>query len=66
MEPLHVVTMISNPVRYASRYALYREFRAHLRRDWQGLWQLADDAWRLRDDIRGYFRARNEDSIDLE
>ncbi len=39
---------------------------AHLRRDWQGLWQLADDAWKLRDDIRGYFRARNEDSIDLE
>ncbi len=38
----------------------------HLHRDWQGLWQLADGFPRLRDEIRAYFRARNEDSIDLE
>lgn len=38
----------------------------HLSRDWQGLWQLADGFPRLRDEIRGYFRARHEDSIDLD
>jgi hypothetical protein len=36
-----------------------------LRRDWQGLYQLTDRDPGLRDDIRAYFRARNEDSIDL-
>ncbi len=29
--------------------------------DWQGVWQLAGNKPRLRDDIRKYFRARNED-----
>lgn len=37
-----------------------------LKRDWQGIWQLTDRNPKLRDDIRSYFRARNEDSIDLE
>lgn len=41
-----------------------------LKRDWQGLYQLADHgdlrSMKLRDDIRRYFRSRNEDSIDLE
>lgn len=39
-----------------------------LKRDVSGLWQLTTDCPRqikLRDDIRKYFRARNEDSIDL-
>lgn len=39
-----------------------------LKTDWQGLWELevlTDRQRRLRDEIRGYFRARNEDSIDL-
>lgn len=40
-----------------------------LKRDWQGLYQLVDHgdlrSIRLRDDIRRYFRGRNEDSIDL-
>lgn len=40
-----------------------------LKRDTGGLWQLVDDGSPhsivLRDDIRKYFRARNEDSIDL-
>ncbi len=39
-----------------------------LKRDNQGLWQLVVQSPRqikLRDDIRTYFRARNEDSIDL-
>lgn len=37
-----------------------------LKRDWQGLWQLTDRKPKLRDEIRAYFRQRNEDSIDLE
>lgn len=37
-----------------------------LKRDWQGLWQLSGNKPKLRDDIRQYFRSRNEDSIDLE
>jgi hypothetical protein len=40
--------------------------RTDLRRDWQGLWQLHDDGTdrsvRLRDQIRAYFQARDEDS----
>jgi len=40
-----------------------------LKRDWQGVLQLVDDgsprALALRDDARRYFRARNEDSIEL-
>lgn len=40
-----------------------------LKRDWQGLWQLADTgearSLALRDQFRGYFRSRNEDSVDL-
>lgn len=34
-------------------------------RDWQGLYRLTDRKPEMRDAIRGYFRARNEDSIDL-
>lgn len=36
-----------------------------LKRDSYGLYQLTDRNWRLRDEIRAYFRQRNEDSIDL-
>jgi hypothetical protein len=36
-----------------------------LKRDWQGLWQFTEEGLRLRNDIRNYFRQRNEDSIDL-
>lgn len=36
-----------------------------LKRDWQQLWQMTDRNAQLRDGIRRYFRARNEDSIDL-
>lgn len=35
-----------------------------LKKDWQGLWQLTDNNHKLRDDVRAYFAARNEDSID--
>ena len=37
-----------------------------IRRDHQGLVQLTRSGERLRDDLRAYFRSRNEDSIDLE
>jgi len=37
-----------------------------LKRDWQGMWQLTDRSRDLRDDLRYYFRMRNEDSIDLD
>jgi hypothetical protein len=36
-----------------------------LKKDSQGLWQLTDRNPKLRDDLRRYFRERNEDSIDL-
>lgn len=36
-----------------------------LKRDWQGAWQLTDRSLGLREDIRAYFRARKEDSLDL-
>lgn len=36
-----------------------------IKRDWQGLFQLVGNKQRLRDEIRTYFRARNEDSIDV-
>ncbi len=35
-----------------------------LMRDWQGLYKLTDRSIKLRDEIRAYFRSRNEDSID--
>lgn len=37
-----------------------------LTRDWQGMWQIRPERIKLRDDIRGYFRSRNEDSIDID
>jgi hypothetical protein len=37
-----------------------------LKKDWQGLYQLTDRSITLRDQLRNYFAARNEDSIDLE
>ncbi len=35
-------------------------------RDWQGVWQLTNRSIGLRDDLRQYFRSRNEDSTDME
>jgi hypothetical protein len=37
-----------------------------VKRDWQGVLQLSHHNRKLRDDIRAYFRARHEDSIDVE
>ena len=58
---------------YHSRDNILRKLRDNpytdLRKDWQGLWQLHDDgserSIRLRDQLRAYFRSRNEDSVDL-
>lgn len=59
--------------RYNSRWSILEKFQfdpfLDLKRDSQGLYQIdVDGSSRLiglRDDLRGYFRARNEDSIDL-
>jgi hypothetical protein len=55
--------------RYVDRWKILTEnkFDPHLdlKRDSQGVYQLTDRNLKLRDDIRRYFRARNEDSIDL-
>lgn len=58
--------------RYVDRWKILVENkfdpRTDLKRDWQGLWQLRVEGARqirLRDSIRAYFRARNEDSIDV-
>lgn len=60
--------------RYHDRWKILVEHQydpdMDLKRDAQGLWQLVDHgdlrSIRLRDDVRKYFRSRNEDSIDLE
>jgi hypothetical protein len=36
-----------------------------LARDWQGIWKWAGNKPRLRDDMRKYFVARNEDSTEF-
>ena len=36
-----------------------------LKKDSQGLWQLTDHNYKLRNDLRAYLAARNEDSIDM-
>jgi hypothetical protein len=36
-----------------------------IKRDWQGMWQLTDRKIGLRDQLRGYFRAREEDSTEV-
>lgn len=38
IDKLHVVTMVSNPVRYESRYRLYRQFADHCERSGVQLW----------------------------
>ena len=55
--------------RYIDRWKVLveNEYNPHtdIKRDRQGLYQLAGNKSELRDDIRQYFRQRNEDSIDL-
>lgn len=55
--------------RYKDRWKILVEHQYNpytdIKRDWQGLYQLSGNKPRLRDDLRAYFRQRNEDSIDL-
>lgn len=55
---------------YADRWKIIRDNGydpdLDLKRDYQGLFQLTDRSQKLRDQLRSYFRARNEDSIDIE
>jgi len=37
-----------------------------IKKDWQGMLALTGDKPRLRDELRKYFKSRNEDSIDVE
>lgn len=54
---------------YGSRWRVLRDNnydpRTDIVRDWQGVYQLAGNKPRLRDQIRAYFRDRNEDSPEL-
>ena len=54
---------------YGNRWKILRDHnfdpQADIARDWQGVWQLAGNKPRLRDDIRAYFRSRNEDDPGL-
>lgn len=36
-----------------------------IKRDWQGLWQLTDQKYQMRDQLRAYFRSRNEDGTEV-
>ena len=36
-----------------------------IKRDWQGMWQLTDQKFHMRDQLRAYFRSRNEDATDV-
>lgn len=54
---------------YADRWKILSENQYNpeidLVRDWQGLWKLTSRSIQLRDDLRSYFRSRNEDSNDV-
>lgn len=55
---------------YGDRWKILRDQdfnpQLDLVRDWQGVWQLAGNKPKLRDEIRAYFRARNEDDPGLQ
>jgi len=56
--------------RYIDRWEFIKKWNfdptVDIKRDYQGLWQLSDQGLRMRNDLRSYFRARNEDSIDFD
>ena len=56
--------------RYRDRWKILTENQFDpefdLKKDWQGLWQYTGNKPRLEYDVRRYFAARNEDSIDVE
>lgn len=54
--------------KYSSRWKILVDNKfdplSDLKRDSHGLWQLTSHNFKLREDLRGYLSARNEDSID--
>jgi hypothetical protein len=54
---------------YGERWKILRDHDFNpaidIARDWQGVWQLAGNKPKLRDEIRNYFRSRNEDDPGL-
>lgn len=56
--------------RYKDRWKILVEHQfqpsKHLKRDWNGLYQLTDENPELVKDIREYFRQRNEDDLDMK
>lgn len=56
--------------RYVTRWDILKKHQydpeKHIKKDWQGVLQLNDIEAQFREDLRAYFRARNEDSIDTE
>jgi hypothetical protein len=56
--------------RYWDRWAILKKHNFNperdLVRDYQGMWKLSNEGLRMRNDLRSYFRSRNEDSIDFE
>jgi hypothetical protein len=55
--------------KYNTRWRILTEngfdYTQDLSKDIQGLWQFTNNKPKLRDQIRGYFSQRNEDSIDV-
>jgi hypothetical protein len=55
--------------KYVERWSVIHANRydplSDIKRDWQGLWQLSGNKPQLRDDLRAYFRARDEDSTSV-
>lgn len=56
--------------RYADRWQILTRNKYQpsldLKKDWHGLYQLTERNYKLRDDIRNYFRQRDEDNIDMK
>lgn len=54
--------------RYRERWSVLKEHQydpdQDIQRDWQGVYTLSHKGERMRNDLRAYFRQRNEDSID--
>jgi hypothetical protein len=55
--------------RYIDRWKILSENQYNplldLKRDWNGVYQLTDRNYKLRDEIRNYFRQRDEDNLDM-
>lgn len=56
--------------RYLERWDIVKKWNfdpdLHLKKDWQGLYQLSDQGADMRNDLRAYFDGRNEDDLRVE